>query len=105
MNRHDHRDTPLTPDHSAAKLVLLRPETGLAGAAKTALLFYIHKYLEFLQSAGHHTLYDLPDFEGKFKASQNRPEADRAGVANGLLAEDGPHSAAMRELVKQRGGV
>lgn len=43
--------------------------------------------------------------EGKFKASQNRPEADRAGVADGLLNEDGAHAAAMRDLVKQRGGV
>lgn len=42
---------------------------------------------------------------GKFKASQNRSEADRAGVAAGLLAEPGPHAAAMRALVKARGGV
>ena len=68
---------------------MLRPETGLAGTAKTALLFYMHKYLEFLQSAGHHTLYDLPDFEGKFKAKidytlQERPadlEVLSAGVS------------------------
>jgi transcriptional regulator len=43
--------------------------------------------------------------EGKFKASQNRPPVDRAGVAEGLLSEPGPHAAAMRELVKQRGGI
>lgn len=43
--------------------------------------------------------------EGKFKASQNRPEADRMGVAEGLAQEDSPHAAAMRALVKERGGV
>jgi len=48
---------------------------------------------------------EISAIEGKFKASQNRPEADRAGVAEGLLEEGEPHSAAMRELVKQRGGV
>lgn len=74
---------------SAAKLVSLRPDTGLTGAAKTALLFYMHKYLEFLQSAGYHNLFDLPDFEGKFKAKidyalQERPadlEVLSAGVS------------------------
>ena len=43
--------------------------------------------------------------EGKFKASQNRPEADRAGVADGLAAEGSASALAMRDLVKARGGV
>lgn len=47
----------------------------------------------------------LSGLEGKFKASQNRAEADRAGVAEGLLAEADPAAPAMRELVKARGGV
>jgi len=47
----------------------------------------------------------LTGIEAKFKASQNRPEADRAGVAEGLLGEPGPHAPAMRELVKARGSV
>jgi len=47
----------------------------------------------------------LTGIEAKFKASQNRPEADRAGVAEGLLGETSPHAAAMRELVKARGGL
>jgi transcriptional regulator len=47
----------------------------------------------------------LSGIEGKFKASQNRPQADRAGVAEGLLGEASPHADAMRELVKVRGGV
>lgn len=48
---------------------------------------------------------EIAALEGKFKASQNRAEADRAGVAAGLAAEPSPHAGAMRELVKQRGGV
>ena len=40
--------------------------------------------------------------EGKAKASQNRPEADRAGVATGLATEGGP-ATAMAELVRARG--
>jgi transcriptional regulator len=43
--------------------------------------------------------------EGKFKASQNRPVADRAGVAEGLAGETGPQAPAMRDMVKARGGV
>ena len=40
--------------------------------------------------------------EGKWKVSQNRPPADRAGVAEGLLREG--NAAAMAELVRQSGG-
>ena len=40
--------------------------------------------------------------EGKVKASQNRPEADRAGVASGLDAEGGV-AEAMADLVRTRG--
>lgn len=47
----------------------------------------------------------VESIEGKFKASQNRPAADRAGVADGLSAEGDERSLAMRELVKSRGGV
>ena len=39
--------------------------------------------------------------EGKWKVSQNRPEADRAGVVSGLAAEG---EDAMAALVKERGG-
>jgi transcriptional regulator len=42
---------------------------------------------------------------GKFKASQNRPKADRAGVAEGLAAEGDAASLAMRDLVTGRGGI
>jgi transcriptional regulator len=40
--------------------------------------------------------------EGKWKVSQNRPEADRAGVFAGLLKE-GEATAAMAALVAERG--
>jgi len=43
--------------------------------------------------------------EGKFKASQNRPVADRIGVVEGLAADGDAQSLAMRDLVKARGGV
>jgi transcriptional regulator len=42
--------------------------------------------------------------EGKWKVSQNRPEADRAGVFHGLRAEGGTDDP-MAALVGQRGGV
>lgn len=43
----------------------------------------------------------IETISGKFKVSQNRPVADRAGVAEGL-AESNPAMAAM---VRERGGV
>jgi transcriptional regulator len=47
----------------------------------------------------------IASLEGKFKASQNRPEADRAGVVSGL-DELGDHRALeMRDLVKVRSGL
>ena len=44
----------------------------------------------------------IESISGKFKASQNRPVADRVGVAEGLAAEG---NAAMVALVRERGGV
>lgn len=43
----------------------------------------------------------IETISGKFKASQNRPVADRVGVAEGL-AESNPQMAA---LVRERGGI
>lgn len=48
---------------------------------------------------------EISALEAKFKASQNRSEPDRAGVATGLAAEADPEAPAMRDLVKARGGV
>lgn len=39
--------------------------------------------------------------EGKWKASQNRPEMDRRGVVDGLLQEGAAESLAMAALVRQ----
>ena len=47
---------------------MFRQDCDISGTTKTALSFYMHKYLEFLQAAGYHTLYDLPDFDNKMKA-------------------------------------
>lgn len=43
--------------------------------------------------------------EAKAKLSQNRSDADRAGVVAGLLAEDSPDAHAMAEQVRAAGGV
>lgn len=41
--------------------------------------------------------------EGKLKVSQNRPEADRLGVVEGLRAAGDAASGAMAELIRERG--
>jgi transcriptional regulator len=43
--------------------------------------------------------------EGKWKASQNRPERDRAGVVAGLDAEGDEATKAMARLVEAGGGA
>jgi transcriptional regulator len=45
----------------------------------------------------------IATIEGKFKFSQNRPEADRRGVAEGLSME--PGAQAHLAMVKARGGI
>jgi transcriptional regulator len=42
---------------------------------------------------------------GKFKASQNRPAADRLGILAGLATAGDARSLAMRDLVKARNGL
>jgi transcriptional regulator len=46
---------------------------------------------------------DITAIDGKWKASQNRSEADRQGVAAGLDASSDPAALAMAELVRQLG--
>ena len=48
---------------------------------------------------------EIAGIDAKFKASQNRPEFDRDGVALGLASETDTEAQAMRELVKARGGI
>ncbi len=46
---------------------------------------------------------EITRIEGKWKVSQNRPEADRKGVSDGLLAADNDSARLMAELVDRRG--
>jgi transcriptional regulator len=45
----------------------------------------------------------IDKIEAKWKVSQNRPEADRLGVAHGLLQDGGAASERMASLVKNGG--
>ena len=45
---------------------------------------------------------EITRIEGKWKASQNRPPADREGVVAGLEREGDERSAAMAEMVRER---
>jgi len=42
---------------------------------------------------------EIADIRGKWKASQNRTEADRAGVVIGLLGEDSEDAHDMAKVV------
>ncbi|GAB3630320.1 transcriptional regulator [Pandoraea terrae] len=57
-------------------------------------------YLEVMVGAIVGVEIPIRRLEGKFKASQNRPAADRAGVVEGLRADG---AAAMAALVEARG--
>ena len=46
---------------------------------------------------------EITRLEGKWKMSQNRPEADRAGVVAGLGASANPEDRAVGEIVAERG--
>jgi transcriptional regulator len=46
---------------------------------------------------------EIVRIEGKWKASQNRPAADRAGVGKGLRGEGTEGAAAMADLVEAGG--
>jgi len=56
---------------------------------------YVEKMLE--QIVG--LQLSVTRLEGKWKVGQNRNEADRAGMVEGLLAEDHPDAAALAELI------
>ena len=49
-------------DFSEAKLASFTPQR--AQNQREALSFYMHSYIDFLEHAGHHTLFDIPDFDG-----------------------------------------
>lgn len=46
---------------------------------------------------------EIADIRGKWKASQNRGEADRAGVVLGLRGEESDDAQAMAEVVREGG--
>ena len=46
---------------------------------------------------------EIVDIRGKWKASQNRNAADRAGVAAGLEALGDPEARAMAQIVRETG--
>lgn len=49
---------------------------------------------------------EIAAIEGKWKVSQNRPESDRTGVAEGLEADQATAEArAMAEMVRRGGGT
>jgi transcriptional regulator len=48
---------------------------------------------------------EISAIEGKWKVSQNRPVADRAGVASGLDGEPGADAPDMAGLVREFGGL
>jgi transcriptional regulator len=49
---------------------------------------------------------EITSIDGKWKVSQNRPVADRAGVVHGLETENAtPDAAGMARLVKSYGGL
>jgi transcriptional regulator len=47
---------------------------------------------------------EIARIAGKWKASQNRPAADRDGVVQGLIAEGEPMALDMAEIVRGEGG-
>jgi transcriptional regulator len=48
---------------------------------------------------------EITRIEGKWKASQNRPDADRAGVVGGLAREPEEQARVMSQIVAERGAV
>jgi transcriptional regulator len=48
---------------------------------------------------------EAAELTGKFKLSQNRNEADKRGVADGLAAEESVEAQAMAALVRAHGGL
>jgi transcriptional regulator len=63
------------------------------------------EYIEAMLAAIVGIEIPITRLEGKWKVSQNRPAADRAGVAGSLEAAGDDRSVAMARLVRERGGA
>ena len=60
-------------------------------------------YIEAMTKAIVGIEISIETIEGKWKASQNRPVADRQGVVDGLTALGTPESLEMARIVRERG--
>jgi transcriptional regulator len=82
--------TKLTETHEAGRMqpwaVSDAPEDFIAGMLRAIVGFEL----------------PIARLDGKWKMSQNRPAADRAGAVAGLTAEGGPKEAAVAEIVAKR---
>ena len=55
---------------------------------KDALAFYLHKYLQFLALAGHHVLFDLPNFADGSRQPKSNFTTYRDNLVNPFLLSD-----------------
>jgi transcriptional regulator len=82
--------TKLTETHEAGRMqpwaVSDAPEDFIAGMLRAIVGFEL----------------PIARLDGKWKMSQNRPAADRAGAVAGLTAEGGPKEVAVAEIVAKR---
>ncbi|KAJ7258353.1 hypothetical protein B0H12DRAFT_1280739 [Mycena haematopus] len=64
-------------DFSSAQMVMFKPDLPIG--TSESLEWYLKKYLTFLQNAGHHVRFDLPDFDDdKYKSYINYSLVTRA---------------------------
>ncbi|KAJ7732039.1 hypothetical protein B0H16DRAFT_183186, partial [Mycena metata] len=77
-------------DFSSARMALFKADLPIGTA--DALEWYLKKYLTFLQNAGHHVRFDLPDFDDdQYKPTINYSLATRALEHQELFANVAVH--------------
>ncbi|KAL0952771.1 hypothetical protein HGRIS_006999 [Hohenbuehelia grisea] len=77
-------------DFTSAHMVLFK--SSLPIGTTDSLEWYLRKYLSFLQNAGHHVLFDLPDFDDdQYKPNINYSLATRALEHEELCANVSVH--------------
>ncbi|KAF8214864.1 hypothetical protein K438DRAFT_2008968 [Mycena galopus ATCC 62051] len=90
-------------DFSSAQMVLFHPD--LPAGTADSLEWYLRKYLTFLQNAGHHVRFDLPDFDdATYKPNIDYSLATRAFVDADLCAGVDVHGIAewkINEFLRQ----